>query len=96
MVGVAARALAILERRLAAAIANYHDLLEQVGQEGYPHHLCGYLYDLAGRFTQLYEHCPILNADQEARTRRLILSHQTASILADGLTLLGIRVPDRM
>ena len=84
------------ERRLAAAIANYHDLLEQVGQEGYPHHLCGYLYDLAGRFTQLYEHCPILNADQEARTRRLILSHQTASILADGLTLLGIRVPDRM
>lgn len=84
------------ERRLAVAIAGYQDLLEQVAQEGCPHQLCAYLYDLAGRFTQFYEQCPILSSDDAVKTRRLTLTKQTGDVLANGLTLLGIRVAERM
>ena len=84
------------ERRLAVAIAGFQDLLEQVAQEGYPHQLCAYLYDLAGRFTQFYEQCPILTSDDAVKTRRLTLTKQTGDVLANGLTLLGIRVAERM
>ena len=84
------------ERRLAVAIAGYQDLLEQVAQEGYPHQLCAYLYDLAGRFTQFSEQCPILTSDDAVKTRRLTLTKQTGDVLANGLTLLGIRVAERM
>ena len=84
------------ERRLAVAIAGYQDLLEQVAQEGYPHQLCAYLYELAGRFTQFYEQCPILTSDDATKTRRLTLTKQTGNVLANGLTLLGIRVAERM
>ena len=84
------------ERRLAVAIAGYQDLLEQVAQEGYPHQLCAYLYELAGRFTQFYEQCPILTSDDATKTRRLTLTKQTSDVLANGLTLLGIRVAERM
>ena len=84
------------ERRLAVAIAGYQDLLEQVALEGFPHQLCAYLYDLAGRFTQFYEQCPILNSDDAVKTRRLTLTKQTGDVLANGLTLLGIQVAERM
>lgn len=84
------------ERRLAVAIAGYQDLLEQVALEGFPHQLCAYLYDLAGRFTQFYEQCPILTSDDAVKTRRLTLTKQTGDVLANGLTLLGIQVAERM
>lgn len=84
------------ERRLAVTIAGYQDLLEQVAQEGYPHQLCAYLYDLAGRFTQFYEQCPILTSTDNVKTRRLVLTRQTGDVLASGLTLLGITVAERM
>jgi arginyl-tRNA synthetase len=84
------------ERRLAVAIAGFDDTLDLVGKEGSPHYLCSYLYDLAGRFTQFYEQCPILASERDAKTRRLRLAQQSGQILAMGLDLLGIDVVERM
>ena len=84
------------ERRLAVAITGYQDLLEQVAQDGYPHQLCAYLYDLAGRFTQFYEQCPILSSEDDTKIRRLALTKQTGAVLSNGLHLLGIGVAERM
>ncbi len=84
------------ERRLAVAIAGYQDLLELVAQEGYPHQLSAYLYDLAGRFTQFYEQCPILSSEDDTKIRRLALTKQTGDVLSNGLHLLGIGVAERM
>ncbi|MEM9623410.1 MAG: arginine--tRNA ligase [Pseudomonadota bacterium] len=85
------------ERRLAVTIAGFDDALQQVTEEGFPHFLCGYLYDLASRFSQFYDHCPILQgADDKTRTRRLVLARQTAETLQQGLALLGIGVVQRM
>jgi arginyl-tRNA synthetase len=84
------------ERRLALAIAGFNDILDQVASEGYPHYLCGYLYDLASRFMQFYEQCPILASEQDIRERRLCLAQQTAFTLKRGLDLLGIEVVNQM
>ncbi len=84
------------ERKLAVLIGGFDDVLEQVAAEGYPHFLCGYLYDLATRFMQFYEACPVLGEDEDVQTRRLVLSNQTAGRLRNGLDLLGIGVVERM
>ncbi|MEM7098126.1 MAG: arginine--tRNA ligase [Pseudomonadota bacterium] len=84
------------ERRLAVAIAGFSDVVEQVAAEGYPHYLCGHLYDIATRFTQFYDACPILPSEGEVRHRRLSLAHNTALTLKAGMDLLGIGVVDRM
>ncbi len=84
------------ERRLAVTLAGLNDTLAQVAAEGYPHYLCGYLYELATRFMHFYEACPILKSTGETRTRRLVLAQQTGQTLALGLNLLGIGVVERM
>jgi arginyl-tRNA synthetase len=84
------------ERRLAVCIAGFNDVLQQVADEGFPHYLCAYLYELATRFTTFYEQCPILSSEDEQRLRRLTLANSTGTTLATGLDLLGIGVVDRM
>lgn len=84
------------ERRLAVTIAGFNDTLENVASEGLPHLLCGYVYELATRFTSFYEACPILSSTGEVKQRRLILAKQTATTLKHGLEYLGIGVVDRM
>ena len=71
-------------------------MLQQVADEGYPHYLCAYLYELATRFTTFYEQCPILNSDDAQRTRRLVLAKSTGFALQKGLDLLGIDVVEQM
>ena len=84
------------ERRLAVTIAGFNDTLDGVAADGQPHLLCGYLYELATRFTQFYEACPILSSEGEVRQRRLVLAKQTAATLQNGLSYLGIGVVERM
>ena len=84
------------ERRLAVSLAAFNDTLASVAADGLPHLLCSYLFELATRFTQFYEACPILPSEGDVRTRRLVLAHQTALTLKEGLGLLGIAVVDRM
>ena len=84
------------ERRLSVTIAGFEDVVDQVAAEGYPHFLCAYLYDLATRFTQFYEACPILPSEGQIRARRLALAQNTAITLKTGLDLLGIGVVDQM
>lgn len=84
------------ERALAIQLMQFSEALEQVAQDGMPHFMCAYLYDLAGVFMTFYEACPILNAEQDRKESRLLLALQTASTLKKGLELLGIETLERM
>ena len=84
------------ERALAVLCLRLQEVLEQVVEEGFPHFLCAYLYDLATAFMRFYEACPILNADDEARRSRLALAATAGVRLRLGLSLLGIRTVERM
>lgn len=84
------------ERDLALKLGGYEAAVNKVAATYEPHHLCLYLFELADAFTTFYEKCPVLNADEPARTSRLALCALTARILDTGLSLLGITPVDRM
>lgn len=84
------------ELELAKHLLNYGLVLDAVAEEQRPNLLCNYLYDLAGRFARFFEQCPVLKADGDSRSLRLILCDMTARVLQQGLELLGIETSDRM
>ena len=52
---------------------------------------------MASLFTTFYEECPVLKAEPESlRTSRLALCALTREVMAVGLRLLGVPIPDRM
>ena len=74
------------ERALAIKLLQFEEAVQVVGKEGTPHVLCAYLYELAGVFSSFYEHCPILNNDdQQVKLSRLKLALLTERTLKQGL-----------
>jgi arginyl-tRNA synthetase len=84
------------ELNLARHLANFGLTLEAVSEEYRPNFLCNYLYELAGHFTRFYENRPVLKAENDIRASRLILCALTASVLKQGLDVLGIEVLEQM
>jgi arginyl-tRNA synthetase len=85
------------EQTLGNRLLQFGEVLNGVAEKGLPNLLCNYLYELAGEFSAFYEHCPVLNADDDAvRNSRLQLSWLTARTLQRGLGLLGINTLERM
>jgi arginyl-tRNA synthetase len=87
--GAAEHALAAALLRLGSTVRHVADTLE-------PHHLCGYLFEVAGLFATFYQACPVLQAEGATRGSRLALCELTARVLGRGLDLLGIEAPARM
>ena len=85
------------ERALAIKLLQFEEAVQVIGKEGTPHVLCAYLYELAGVFSSFYEHCPILNNDdQQVKLSRLKLALLTERTLKQGLNLLGIKTVEKM
>ena len=84
------------ERALALVLARFQETVDDVAHDALPHYLCGYLYELAGRYMQFYEQCPVLGAEPEIRTSRLLLCRRVAETMHLGLALLGIGTVERM
>ena len=86
------------EKQLAIKLMQFHDVLNQVATDCYPHTLCNYLYELASLYMSFYEHCPILKdgVPQDIAYSRLQLSALSAQTLKLGLELLGIEVMEKM
>src|SRR5574343_263563 len=80
------------EKQLAVALTQFEDVVYTVAEGSQPHHLCGYLYNVATLFSRFYEACPILKSEGEGEVRqsRLQLAAATAKTLKTGLGLLGI------
>jgi arginyl-tRNA synthetase len=84
------------ERDLGALLIRFQEIVDQVARDAFPHHLCSYLVDVAARYMQFYESCPVLSQEEPIRTSRLLLSQRTADVLETGLGLLGIETVERM
>jgi arginyl-tRNA synthetase len=65
-----------------------------------PHRVARYLEELAGHFHKWYDACRVTPRAQEPVTdvhrTRLWLAEATRTVLANGLTLLGVHAPERM
>ena len=84
------------ERALAIELLAFGGVVTEVAGTLECHRLAQYLYGLASAFTDFYERCPVLRAEGEVRTSRLVLCDLTARTLKLGLGLLGIAAPDQM
>ncbi len=84
------------ELALAKHVLRFGEVIELVGRELKPHHLCTYLYELAAKFSGFYENCPVLQSEEPTRSSRLALCSVTANTIALGLDLLGIEHPEQM
>jgi arginyl-tRNA synthetase len=85
------------ERALGLALLQFSEALERVVADYRPNLLTEYLYELAGKYSNFFENCPVLKAEtDELRTSRLLLCDLTARTLGRGLDLLGIQVVERM
>jgi arginyl-tRNA synthetase len=82
------------ERSLLRKITEYSEVVEKATAELMPHHICTYLYELAQKFNQFYEHNRVIGDNRQAI--RLQLVKHYADTLKSGLNLLGITAPDRM
>jgi arginyl-tRNA synthetase len=79
------------------ALLQFSEALERVASDYRPNHLTSYLFQLASRYSEFFELCPVLKADSpEQRTSRLLLCDLTARTIRQGLSLLGIEVVERM
>ena len=86
-----------VEKELAGKLAQFGEVVNRVAERGWPHLLCGYLYDLSGIFSSFYQGCPVLNCeDATIRASRLKLARLTARTIQQGLALLGIETLERM
>lgn len=84
------------ELALAKHILQLDEILDAVEADLLPNRLCQYLFELSQKFNQFYEQCSVLQAEEPQRTSRLVLCDLTARSLQLGLSLLGIRVLERM
>jgi arginyl-tRNA synthetase len=84
------------EFTLAKHILQLDEVVNEVAQDLLPNRLCQYLFELSQKFNQFYDRCSVLQADEPQRTSRLMLCDLTARTLKLGLSLLGIKVLERM
>lgn len=85
------------ERALGLELLRFSEALARVENEYKPNHLTSYLFELASRYSEFFEHCPVIKAEDEAtRSSRLLLCDLTSRTLEQGLSLLGIQTVERM
>lgn len=82
------------EKPLVKKIIEYRGVLEEVIHEKAPHKLCNYLYELAQEFSRFYEKCPVVGNDREGERMEIVKTY--LDVMAKGLDLLGIEVPEEM
>lgn len=85
------------ERALGLHLTRWSDVLDTVARDSSPHLLCAYLYELAAGLSRFYEACQIISSTTgDVDLSRLKLAKLAGRTLHQGLTLLGIPVPEEM
>lgn len=81
---------------LCSSLATYPGILAQAAEEFAPHLIAFYLRDLAAAFHGFYNADRVLVDDPVLRQARLLLLVATACVLKSGLSILGVRAPNKM
>ena len=85
------------EDALITAILTLPELVVDMAARREPHHLTTYAQELAQQFTQFYDACRVLDADEPQRSAaRLTLVEASKCALAATLRLIGVSAPDEM
>jgi len=88
------------EGDLLRALGEFPRVIASAAELRAPHRVARYLEELAGTYHRFYDSCRVLpRGDEEATpvtTARLWLCAATATVLRNGLAVLGVSAPERM
>jgi arginyl-tRNA synthetase len=85
------------EVSLIQHLQGFATAVRQAGKDYNPSCIANYCYDLVKEYNQFYHDFPVLREeDEEKRAVRLALSAAVAQVVKNGMSLLGIEVPERM
>jgi len=86
-----------LEKQLTIELEQFATVLQDAATENDPSKVAIYLFNVAKTFNSFYAEHSIANAETaDKKTIRLQLAQLTAQVIATGMRLLGINVPERM
>ena len=84
------------ETELIRALLDFPGTVATAAEALEPHRIATYLHDTAGRIHLWYHKAHVLNEPEEITKARLFLARAAQIVIRNGLTLLGVSVPDRM
>jgi arginyl-tRNA synthetase len=85
------------EVALMKHLAAFPETVARAARDFRPHYITNYAFELATKFNDFYEKCPVIKANtKEQRTSRLSLVRASKIVLGIALNLLGIDAPERM
>lgn len=91
------QSLEAVERELIKQILNFPEVVQAAAADHAPSLVANYVYDLVKTYNGLYQQLAILNDENPAAIHfRIDLSQKTAAVIANGMRLLGIIVPEQM
>jgi arginyl-tRNA synthetase len=86
-----------LEKALIVSLEQYGTMIQQAVIDHNPSVIAIYVYNLAKSYNSFYTEHSVTQAEtEEKKALRLQLSLMTANVIRSGMSLLGIRVPERM
>ena len=85
------------EVSLIQALAAFPSVLAQAGKEYSPSLIANYTYELVKEYNQFYHDFSILKEENaDLKNMRLVLSANVAKVIKTAMSLLGIKVPEKM
>ncbi|HEY9082821.1 MAG TPA: arginine--tRNA ligase [Vicingaceae bacterium] len=85
------------EITLVKLLKDFPTIIKEAGENISPATLSNYIYELVKTFNHFYQNVPILREeDKNKLAMRLVLSQSVANVIASGMKLLGIGVPNKM
>jgi len=84
------------EIALIKELLRFPQALQNAADARAPHLVPSYLRDVATAFSQFYDNCRIIGEDDALATARMHLALAAKTVLANGLTVLGISTPRNM
>jgi len=85
------------ERELIILLEQFPTILEQAADEHNPSVIAIYIFTVAKTYNTFYAEHSVINAESpEKKQLRLQVSELAANVIASGMHLLGINVPERM
>ncbi len=86
-----------MEKSVLLLLEKYPQVLEQACLEMNPSHIANYVFGLAQNFNSFYVLHSVAKAESESKKQlRLRICQVTAHVISASMSLLGIRVPERM
>jgi arginyl-tRNA synthetase len=84
------------EKTLMTTLSRYPEVLELAAANRAPQHMVHYLRDLANDFHTYYNAHGFIVDEAKLRNARLFLVSATQTVIANGLTILGVSAPEKM